>query len=244
MAIKDVLTRGIGPSTSLAFFITGGYESGNTTATLTTTITNETSVARNQNSIILVLAGHTHAGDSFLPLTSAIAQDIIDGLTSAQNEDDGWNNRVRDQLQTPSVTRVSDGIMRIDLPAFGAYSITANETVTATLPASAFTLGAAIAANPTITVTNVAVVGTAITNSDSTDSVTSNYVIDDRTGFKMYPGELVKDGHIPGFMTSKKAHDPKQPQENIRSVGDRQRGPESPELDNTFIETAISSDDL
>ena len=85
--------------------------------------------------------------------------------------------------------------------------------------------------------------GTPITNSNAT-SVSSNYEIDDRTGFKMYPGELVKDGHIPGLMVSKKARDNRHPQESIRSVGDRQRGPDSPEGTDNFISTAISADDL
>jgi hypothetical protein len=216
----------------LQLFALGGKDAG-ASATLTTTITNEISVARNQNNIILLLDN-----DTFKVLTPTIAQAIIDGLTSAGSEDDGWNNRVRDQLSTVAVTRVTAGIVRIDLPAFDAFSLSANEIVTATIPAAALTAGTAIVATPTITITNVAASGTEITNTTADDSVTSNYLIDDRTGFREYVNDgLVNDGHMPGMMMRKKSMDPRHPQESLRSRGENQRGSVSPEQDDSFLTT-------
>ena len=224
----------------LQLFGLGGKDAG-ASAALTTTITNEISVARNQNSIILLLDN-----DTFKVLTTTIAQAIIDGLTSAGTEDDGWNNRVRDQLSTVAVTRVTAGIVRIDLPAFDAYSLTANETITATIPTSALTIaGTAIVATPTITITNVAASGTEVTNTTASDSVTSNYLIDDRTGFKEYAADgLSRDGHT-GMMVRKRSRDPRHPMESLRSRGESQRGSVSPEQTDSFLTTnEVQASDL
>jgi hypothetical protein len=46
------------------------------------------------------------------------------------------------------VVRTSDTVVTITLPAFGTYNITAGETITVTVPATAVT-GDAIVATPT-----------------------------------------------------------------------------------------------
>ena len=83
---------------------------------------------------------------------------------------------------------------------------------------------------------------TDITNPNATTDVPSGYIIDDRTGFKLLPGEWVKDGHIDGLIVSKKARDERHPAEDIRSVQDRQYGPTSPELDDVFISGDLDPD--
>ena len=68
---------------------------------------------------------------------NAIRQDLIDGLDSAQSEAGGWNIQVRDNLPTTAVVRSNDQLVTITLTAQAGYSITAPETITVTVPASA-----------------------------------------------------------------------------------------------------------
>ena len=78
--------------------------------------------------------------------------------------------------------------------------------------------------------------GTPITNSGATTSVTSNYLIDDRTGFKEWVVDgLERDGHIDGLYVSKRARDERHPAEDIRSLTDKQTGPQSPEQTDVFV---------
>ena len=84
----------------------------------------------------------------------AIRQDIIDGLDSAQVEATGWNAEVRDNLAVTTVVRTSDTVVTITLSAQAAYNITANETITVTVPGSAVTSGNPITATPTFDVTS------------------------------------------------------------------------------------------
>ena len=85
---------------------------------------------------------------------------------------------------------------------------------------------------------------TPITNSGATTDVPTNFEIDDRTGFKMYPGELVRDGQIKGLYVSEKSRDDRHPQDLIKSVQGRQYGPRSPELDDSFISTSVTPESL
>ena len=84
-----------------------------------------------------------------------IRQDLINGLTSAQAEAAGWNAVVKATLPVTAVVRTSDTLVTITLPAFGTYDITATETITDTIPASALLSAASLVATPTFTVTAV-----------------------------------------------------------------------------------------
>ena len=87
-------------------------------------------------------------------------------------------------------------------------------------------------------------IGETITNATATE-VKSQYIIDDRTGFRMSVREgLVQDGHLSSVMTRNKSRDSFHPQEMVRSTSDSGRGPQNPEADDVFISTAISVDDL
>ena len=83
------------------------------------------------------------------PTFDGIRQDIIDGLTSAQAEALGWNAEVRDKMPVTDVVRTSDTLVTITLSAQAAYEITADETITATVPASAVVTGGPYVATPT-----------------------------------------------------------------------------------------------
>lgn len=79
-------------------------------------------------------------------------QAIINGLDSAQSEAAGWDAVVKAGLAVTAVARTSDTVCTITLPAFASYNITAQETITATIPAAALTGNAQIVASPTFTI--------------------------------------------------------------------------------------------
>ncbi len=68
---------------------------------------------------------------------NAARQAIIDGLDSAQAEAAGWDVEVRDKEVVGAVVRTSDTVVTITLTAQAAYSVTADETITPTVPAAA-----------------------------------------------------------------------------------------------------------
>ena len=81
---------------------------------------------------------------------------ILQGLDSAQAEALGWNLQVRDTEIATAVVRTSDTVVTITLSASVLYNITAQETITVTVPATAVVSGYAINATPDFTVDLVA----------------------------------------------------------------------------------------
>ena len=92
-----------------------------------------------------------------LGASGAVTDAFIAGLDSAQSEAAGYNAVFRDLgLTYEHVTRVSDKKARITFPA-GIFAITANETLTFTIPSSAMLyVTGALVATPTITIANTA----------------------------------------------------------------------------------------
>lgn len=125
-----------------------------TSAALTGTVTTatETDIVTGGKTIILTLTGDTWvtAGATF----DAQRQNIINGIDSAQAEAAGWDAVVKATQGVAGVVRTSGTVVTITLDAQASYSITANETITATIPATALTGGVQIVASPTFTVTN------------------------------------------------------------------------------------------
>lgn len=118
------------------------------TGTFLTTPT-EAEVVTGGQTIIITLAGSiwVAAGATF----NAQRQAIIDGLNSAQSEAAGWNATVRDVMAVTTVARTSDTVVTITLPATAGYSITADESVTVTVPQAAIDLaGSPVVASPVI----------------------------------------------------------------------------------------------
>ena len=90
--------------------------------------------------LIITLTGDTWvaAGIAFENERSG----IISGLTSAQSELTGWNNIIRDNLDDAAVVRTSDTVVTVTISDdydidLSSYLITADETITVTVPASA-----------------------------------------------------------------------------------------------------------
>lgn len=145
---RDISTPDIG-----AYELAGGVLAA-VTGTATASIT-ETDVVTGGKTTIITLTGDTWvaSGTTF----DAQRQNIIDGCTSAQSELTGWNNEVRDNEATTSVVRTSDTVVTITWSAAASYDITAQETITVTVPATALvTSGTAVVATPTFTVDAVA----------------------------------------------------------------------------------------
>lgn len=81
---------------------------------------------------------------------------ILAGLDAASSPATGWNNKVRDTEDVTAVVRTSDTVATITLSAAPDYAISANETITVTVPAAAVAGGEAIVATPTFDITNEA----------------------------------------------------------------------------------------
>lgn len=108
------------------------------------------------NAIVLTLSGDTW--EATLGADNAITQALIDGLVSAQSEAKGWNAIVQVGLNATHVTRQTDTLVIIDLPAFTTYDISDDETITVTIPASALsTTVTAVVAAPTFSISAIPV---------------------------------------------------------------------------------------
>ena len=127
------------------------------TAAITGTITasaTEADIVAGGKTIIITLTGDTWiaAGAASFDLQRSA---ILQGLDSAQSEALGWNLQVRDLEVVTAVVRTSDTVVTITLSASALYNITAQETITVTVPGAALTGGSPITATPTFTVDTV-----------------------------------------------------------------------------------------
>ncbi|MFQ6030871.1 MAG: hypothetical protein ACE5Q6_25680, partial [Dehalococcoidia bacterium] len=127
----------------------------NETAAVGGTVTNDTEQdIRGGGSTIVITLTNVRwevnvGGDN--PQTQA----VIDGIDSAQVEPTGWDAVVKAGLTFSDVVRTSDFVVTITLPAFPAYNISQDETITVTIPASALDFPDPIVASPSFVVTSV-----------------------------------------------------------------------------------------
>lgn len=123
------------------------------TGTVTASVTEANIVAGGKTLII------TLTGDKWLAAGAASfdlqRQNIINGCTSAQSESTGWNLIPKALQGVAGVVRTSDTVVTITWDAFSTYNITAQETITVTVPASALVNNVAVVSTPTFTVDTV-----------------------------------------------------------------------------------------
>lgn len=119
------------------------------TGTAVASITEDDIVAGGKTIIITLTNGTWETAGA---LFDAQRQNIINGLDSAQSEGTGWDAVVKAGLAVGTVVRTSDTVVTITLSAFASYNITATETITVTVPATAIPGADAIIAFPTFTV--------------------------------------------------------------------------------------------
>ena len=139
-----------------------GTEAAAATCALTGTITDDTEadIVAGGSTIILTLTNDTWVatvgGDN------AITEALIAGLDSDGAEAGGWDAKVKAVMDYNEVVRTSPTVVTITLDAYADYDITATETITATIPATALTAAGEVTASPTFDITSVA--GAVISN--------------------------------------------------------------------------------
>ena len=135
----------------LTITYTGGTQ---ITCALTGTVTTalESDIVAGGKTIILTLTNATWvaAGATF----DGQRQNIINNLKSAQFEASGWNNKIKPNIPVANVVRTSDTVVTITLQAQADYSITADETITSTIPMTATAATVGMVASPAFTITN------------------------------------------------------------------------------------------
>ena len=124
------------------------------TAALTGTITasvTESDIVAGGKTLIITLTDDTWiaAGAGSFDLQR---DEIIAGCDSAQSEATGWDLVPKLSQSLGGVVRTSDTVVTITWDAFATYNITAQETITVTVPATAVTGGNPIVATPTFTI--------------------------------------------------------------------------------------------
>ena len=150
-----VLVTGAGAIVSTPTFTidTVAAPSAAVTGTITSSTTQPDIVAGSKTIIVTLTNDTFKAAGTGAIGSTADTQAFIDGLDSAQSETLGWNNEVRDKEVVGSVTRNSSTVATITLTAQAAYAITAQETITLTVPTAVLVLGAGpLTATPTFVV--------------------------------------------------------------------------------------------
>ena len=117
--------------------------------------------------------------DATVGANNSITTDLINGIDSAQAEANGWDAIVKTNLDFNDVTRTSNTVVTITLGAEPTYDITADETITVTVPATAVTSSGPITATPTFTVgaSNVKILDLWTTGTTHTVSAGSNRLL-------------------------------------------------------------------
>jgi hypothetical protein len=88
------------------------------------------------------------------PFDSA-RQAFITGFDSAQSEAGGWDAKVKAVAGVTEVVRTSDTVVTWTVAARADFDITAQETITGTIPASILANAIAVVATPTFTIDQV-----------------------------------------------------------------------------------------
>ena len=83
---------------------------------------------------------------------NAARQAIIDGCIGDGDEEFGWNNYVREEIDVANVVRTSDTVVTITLDAAALTALASPEAVTITLPAVATNRAAALGVTPAFTI--------------------------------------------------------------------------------------------
>jgi len=123
------------------------------TGTMLDTV-NEDDLTGGGKTIIGTITGDTLKAAGTGPIGStADTQALIDGFDAASSPTNGWNNEVRDKALTSEVVRTSDTVFTWTVAAQSGYDISAQETITGTIPTDVLVTGAgAITGTPTFTV--------------------------------------------------------------------------------------------
>ena len=125
-------------------------KSASISGTITASVT-EADIVTGGKTLIITLSNDTWiaAGAGSFDLQR---DEIIAGIDSGQAEATGWDAVVKATQSLAGVVRTSDTVVTITWDAFATYNITAQETITVTVPGTAVAGAGAIVATPTFTV--------------------------------------------------------------------------------------------
>lgn len=126
MAIRNVVTRGYGPGAAISFVVLRGFGDPSAVSAAVTASLTESQIVAGGETIVITLTNDTWvaAGATF----NAQRQNILDGITGT--------TFIASQSVT-TVVRTSDTVVTITLEAVPGYTITANETGSVVVPATA-----------------------------------------------------------------------------------------------------------
>lgn len=147
---------------ALGEFALGEFEDGAVAAVLTGTATasiDEDDITTGGKTIILTLTNDTWIAAGTGPIgTTAQSDALLAGIDSAQAEAAGWDAEVKANfVASTDLVRTSSTVATITIGAEAAYNITAQETITCTIPAATLVTSASdVVATPTFTVDFVA----------------------------------------------------------------------------------------
>ena len=113
----------------------------------------EDSIVAGGETLIITLTSDTW--DATIGADNAKTTALIAGIDSAQSEGAGWDAVVKANLDYNDVVRTSDSVVTITLGAEATYQLTANETITVTVPATAVTSATELVATPTFAIVAV-----------------------------------------------------------------------------------------
>ena len=103
----------------------------------------------------------TLGGDTYkATFTDSIKQDLIDGITSSNTTDaNGWTNLVSPGLDVSAITRVSNTIVTLTLPAFPTYDTTLNDVLIWVIPGSSLEGELPVTATPGFAIATDGILG-------------------------------------------------------------------------------------
>ena len=104
----------------------------------------ETDVQGGGMQITVTLVGDTWAsgvGQRGDGTEASLTEQVLDAFISAQSEDNGWNQVVRDSLAYTDLSYVEGAAVTLTLPSFPAYNLLRAETISVNLPSSAVVSG-------------------------------------------------------------------------------------------------------
>jgi len=160
--------------TEVVFGLGGGsYDPiGEATGTIIPGGCTEAEIVAGGKTIVITLTNSIWESDIGTDCANTTA--LIAGFDSDEDEAGGWNAKIRDDdMDHTWITRDSDTQVTVDLAAVADYQITANETITVTIPDAAVTTDGEIVATPSfqISATLSAPTNLSIVHSDDGSSI-------------------------------------------------------------------------
>jgi len=157
IASAGTINGGSDAISSIAWGVIGFALIPAATAAVTGTITpsaTEAEIVTGGKTIIITLTDENWLPAGTGPIGStANTQAIIDNIDSGGSEGTGWDAVVKVGIETADVVRTSNTVATITLDAEATYNITANETITVTVPGQSVINTLNIPATPTFSIT-------------------------------------------------------------------------------------------